>query len=125
MKAAPSLIFTFALRFCLPSRRGGLFGEEAFDDLVAGFERFAELLRLGAAALGHVGLAAAAAADDGRELFDDAAGGDALREVCGGAYDERGLAVGAAAEHDDARLELREQRVGELAQGGRVEVARL
>src|SRR5215213_8845743 len=115
----------FVLTFAFPSGRGSLFGEEAFDDLVARFERLAELLRLGAAAFGHVGLAAAAAADDGSQLLDDLPGGDALREVGRGAHDERSLAVGATAEHHDPRLYLREQRVRELAQSRRVEVARL
>ena len=97
-----------------PSASGGRAAprEQALDDLVAGLERLAELLRLGPPAFGHVGLAAAAAADDGRKLADDLPGGDALREVRRGADDERSLAVGAAAEDDDARLNLREQEIG-------------
>src|SRR4051812_33057816 len=97
MKAALLLVLTFAFcpfTFDLPSGGGGLLCEEAFDDLVTRLKGFAELLRLGAAAFGHVGLAAAAAADDGRKLFDDSARGDSLREVCRGTYDERSLAVG-------------------------------
>src|SRR5688500_15964308 len=113
---------SFPLR--LPSRsgfrqlclgRGGLFAEQSLDDLIAGLQSLRELLRLGAAALCHVGLTAAAAADDGGQLLDDAPRGDALREVGRGADDERRLAVGAASEDDDARLDLREQRVRELA----------
>src|SRR5919112_911284 len=125
MNVALLSILTFALcpfTFALPSGGGGLFGEEALDYLVARLKSLAELLRLGAAALGHVGLAAAAPADDGREFLDDPARGDAPREVGRGAHDERSLAVGAASEDDHARLELREQRVGELAQRGGVEV---
>src|SRR5215213_10915986 len=115
----------FVLTFAFPSGRGSLFSEEAFDYLVARLKGLAELLRLGAAAFGHVGLAAAAAADDGRQLFDDSARGDALREVCRGADDERSLAVCAPAEYDDAGLEPREQGVRELPERGGVEVARL
>src|SRR5215207_2976351 len=123
---------SFVRRYALPhgrapaiSGRGALSGEETFDDLVARLQSLAELLRLGAAALGHVGLAAAAAADDGRQLLDDLTGGDALREVGRGAHDERSLAIGAPAQHDDARLDLREQGVRELPERRGVEVARL
>src|SRR3712207_9453238 len=99
------LIIPLLLTVRPPSRSGfrlcrsALLGEEAFDDLVARLQSLAELLGLGAAALCHVGLAAAAAADDGGEFLDDLARGDALREVGRGAHDERSLAVGAAAEH--------------------------
>src|SRR5262249_31485406 len=80
------------------------------------FERFAELLRILAAGLREIGLATALATHDRGELADQGAGGDAVDEVLRHRGQQRNLAVGDAAEDHHAGLELRAQRVGEIAE---------
>src|SRR5207237_4977864 len=72
---APSLLLR-----CDSGRRA-LLREQALDDPVACLKRLAELLRLWAAALCHVGFAAAAPADHRREFLYDLSGGDSTGEV--------------------------------------------
>src|SRR5882724_512506 len=55
--------------------------EHLFNYTIAGFKSFAQFLWLAAAAFGHVGFAAALAADDRRELFDDLPGRNSLGEI--------------------------------------------
>jgi hypothetical protein len=68
----------------------------------SGFEGGGEGVGIRAAALGEVGFAAAFAAHDGGDFFDDGAG---VGFACGAAGDERtkdGFAFVAASHHDDA-----------------------
>ena len=79
-------------------------------------ERFVQLVRVLAAGLGEVGLAAAFAADDRGELADERVGLDAVEEVFRDRGQQRDLAVGGAAEDDHAALDLRAELVGEVAE---------
>src|SRR5882724_2877470 len=55
--------------------------QHLLDHAIAGFQSFAQFLRLAAAAFGHVGFAAAATADDWCELFDDLSGRNSPGEI--------------------------------------------
>ena len=78
-----------------------------------------------AARFGEVGPAAAAAADDRRDLLHDLAGLDRCRQIGRHRDDDLHLAVVRRGEDDDAALDLRFQRIGEAAQRVLVEVADL
>ena len=84
-------------------------------------EQLLDLRRIFAPRFGEIRTSAAPAADDGRELFDDAARLDTSGEVLGDRDDEADLAVVVRGEHDHAAPEPIAQRVGDAAQPGLVE----
>src|SRR5260370_37054302 len=61
--------------------------DKFFNHAITGLQSFGEFLGLIAATFGHVGFAAAFAADDGSEFFDDLSGRDSLCEIVRGAHD--------------------------------------
>src|SRR5690349_17926723 len=87
-------------------------------------ERLAQFLRVLAAGLGKVRLAAPLPAHDRGELADERTGGDAVDQVLGHGGQQRDLAFVDAAEDDDAGLELGAQRVGEVAKIAAADVVR-
>ena len=76
--------------------------QHSLDHAVAGVDRLGQFFRFGAAALGHVGFAAAASADDRGDLADNVAGLYFAGQVVGNADDDADLAFVRAAENDDA-----------------------
>ena len=84
---------------------------QSLNNLIALLERGSEVLRLVAAALGHVCLAATFTTDDWRQFFDHLSGRNFAGEIRRRADDERNFSIAASPKHNHARLDAREQRV--------------
>src|SRR5437879_7574813 len=95
------------------------------NDGLAGGEHLVDLFRLFAAGLGKIRAAAAAAADDGRDLLHDLTGLYAPREIRRDRDDDLHLAVVRRREDHDAALDLRLQRISEATKRVLVEIAQL
>src|SRR5207302_5177145 len=98
--------------------------EHLFNHAITRLQSLGEFLRLGAATFGHVRFAAAATADDWRELFYYLSGRNFLGEVVGRADDERGLAIIRATQHYNPRFDSREKSVGKLTHARRIQSTR-